>query len=87
MTKMHQDGKETMTETTEPSVQGARPDIDLVDVLKERVASGKPIYLTGQPSDATVNAAMAIAQQSVDETGMQTQVVQVVVLPDLKSAD
>jgi hypothetical protein len=76
-----------MTKTTELSGQDARPEIDLVDVLKGRVAAGKPIYLTGQPSEAIVNATMSIAQQAAEEAGMPAQVVQIVELPELKPAD
>jgi hypothetical protein len=76
-----------MTKTTEPSGQSARPEMDLMDVLKGRVATGKPIYLTGQPSEAIVNATMAIAQQATEETRMPAKVVQIVELPELKPAD
>lgn len=60
-----------------------RPEIEMLDVLKTRVAEGKPIYVTGRPSQAVMTAVVANAQQAAAEAGMSARVVQVVELPAL----
>jgi hypothetical protein len=54
-----------------------RPEIDLHDVLKERVEQGKPIYITSQPgpqADALIEGLADLAE----EAGKTVQVVQVI---------
>jgi hypothetical protein len=59
--------------------------IDLVDVVKGRVAAGEPVYLTGNPPGVVVDAVTAMAEQVAAETGLPARVIQVVELPSLPS--
>lgn len=67
---------------TEEEIRGdERPDFDLVDVLKHRVAEGHPIHVTGQPSKEIMSAIESVAQGIAEETGQTVQIVHHIELP------
>ncbi|BBN90571.1 MULTISPECIES: hypothetical protein [Rhodocyclales] len=57
-----------------------RPEIDMEDVLKQRVADGRPIYVTGAPQSGVLDAVTRIAEQSAAETGKPAKIIQFVEL-------
>lgn len=68
-------------------VPDGRPEVDLADVLKDRIAAGQTVYVTGQPQGAVADAVTATVEQVAAEAGKPALVIQVVELPKLGSAD
>lgn len=66
-------------------VPDSRPEVDLADVLKGRIAAGEPIYVTGSPRGAVADAVNAVIEQAAAEAHKAARVIQVVELPDLGS--
>lgn len=60
-----------------------RKVVNLLDVLKGRVAVGEPIYVKGNPDDKALDAVTQVAQQAALEVGKPARVVRVVELPEL----
>lgn len=58
-----------------------RSEIDLADVLKQRVADGKPIYLTGAPQSDVLDSVTRIAEQAAAESGKPAKILQLIELP------
>ena len=64
-------------------VTGNREEIDLLDVIKGRVAAGQPVYVTGNPDSNTLDMVTTVAAQASAAAGKPARIVQVVELPDL----
>lgn len=60
---------------------GIAGEVELVDVLKQRVAEGHPIYVTGQPSKEIMSVIESVAQGIAEETGQPVRIVQHIQLP------
>lgn len=58
-----------------------RSEIDLVDVLNQRVADGQPIYVTGAPQSGVLDAVTRIAEQAAAESGKPAKILQFIELP------
>ena len=67
-----------MTENNE------RPEVDLLDVLKDRVVAGQPVFVVGNPHGVVAEAIEATHQKIANETGVPVRVIQIVELPALK---
>lgn len=55
------------------SQQEIRSEINLADVLKQRVLDEQPIYLIGTPQAGVLDAITRIVQQAAAETGKPTE--------------
>ena len=63
-------------------VAESREEIDLLDVIKGRVVSGEPIYVTGNPDSQSIDMANRVAAKAAAEVGKPARIVQVVELPE-----
>ncbi len=61
-------------------------EIDLADGIKQRVAEGHPIYVTGTPQQGVLDAVTRIAEQAATESGKPAKVIQFVELPRLQES-
>lgn len=67
---------------TEEEIRGdEQPIFELVDVLKDRVAEGHPIHVTGQPSKEIMSAIESVAQGIAEDTDQPVQIVHHIELP------
>lgn len=57
------------------------PKFELVDVLKQRVAEGQSIHVTGQPSKKVMSTIESMAQGIAEETGQPVRIVHHIQLP------
>lgn len=60
-----------------------RPIIDLQDVIKNRVAAGEPVYITGSAPGAAVDSVIAMVADIAEDLGKPAKMIQVVELPSL----
>lgn len=70
-----------MTENNE------RREIDLLDVLKDRVIAGQPIFVVGNPQGEVATAIEVTHQKIAEETGVPVRMVQIVELPALEEPE
>lgn len=61
--------------------QDNRPVVDLLDMLKARVAAGEPICVTGTPQVGAMAEVTRMAEQAAVETGRPARLFQLVELP------
>lgn len=64
-----------------------RPEVDLTDVLKRRIAAGEPVYVTGKPRGVVADAVTATVEQAAADAGKPARVIWVVELPEMGSGE
>lgn len=68
-------------------IPDSRPEVDLAEVLKGRIAAGEPVYVIGCCQGAVADAVTATVQWAAAEAGKPAKVIQVMELPVLGSGD